>query len=111
MSSMDDGFELVHGSGNVFRDFGLADADVHQTKAILAARIIGVLDDEELSVGDAEERTGVPRAVFSRIRNVKVRGITVERLIGILNKLGWKVDVRVEVSPAKAEVDGQVMRA
>ena len=25
-----DDFELVHGSGNVFRDFGHADADIHQ---------------------------------------------------------------------------------
>ena len=107
MSAMDDDFELVHGSGNVFRDFGLPDADVHQTAAILAARIIGVLDDEGLSLGDAEERTGVPRAVFRRIRSAKLRGFTIDRLITILNKLGWKVDVRVEVSPAEAEVDGQ----
>ena len=42
-------FELVRGSGNVFRDFGRADADVQQTKALLAARIIGILDEEGLS--------------------------------------------------------------
>ena len=38
--------ELVYGSGNVFRDFGRADADVQQTKALLAARIIGILDND-----------------------------------------------------------------
>ena len=48
MSKTNDDFELVHGSGNVFRDFGRADADVQQTKALLAARIIGILDDERL---------------------------------------------------------------
>ena len=46
MSKTADDGELVYGSGNVFRDFGRADADVQQTKALLAARIIGILDDE-----------------------------------------------------------------
>jgi hypothetical protein len=33
----DDDFEMIHGSGNVFRDFGEANAEVLQLKAILAA--------------------------------------------------------------------------
>ena len=49
MSKTADDGELVYGSGNVFRDFGRADADVQQTKALLAASIIGILDDEGLS--------------------------------------------------------------
>ena len=55
----DDDFELVHGSGNVFRDFGRPDADVQQMKAILAARIIGILDDEGLSTRKAQAKTGI----------------------------------------------------
>ena len=54
MSKTADDGELVYGSGNVFRDFGRADADVQQTKALLAARIIGILDDEGLSTRKAE---------------------------------------------------------
>ena len=46
-------FELVEGSGNVFRDLGDPDADLKQAKAILAARIIAVLDDRGLSVRKA----------------------------------------------------------
>ena len=65
---MKEKFELVKGSGNVFRDFNHPNADVEQLKSILAAKIIGILDDRELSVRKAEERTGVkasrsPRAV------------------------------------------------
>ena len=44
----DESVELVQGSGNVFRDFGEADADVLQLKAILAAEIIKMLDREGL---------------------------------------------------------------
>ena len=36
--------ELVSGSGNVFRDLGKPNADLAQTRAILAAKIIGVLE-------------------------------------------------------------------
>ena len=54
MSKTADDCVLVYGSGNVFRDFGRADADVQQTKALLAARIIGILDDEGLSTRKAE---------------------------------------------------------
>ncbi|GCA94562.1 MAG: helix-turn-helix domain-containing protein [Dolichospermum sp.] len=42
-------FELVQGSGNVYRDFGDVDADVRQAKALLAAEIIKVLEKEDLS--------------------------------------------------------------
>ena len=56
--SDDEKIELERGSGNVFRDFGRANADVLQAKATLAARIIGVLDDEKISVRAAHRKTG-----------------------------------------------------
>ena len=98
MNPADDDFELIHGSGNVFRDFGYPDADVQQTKALLAARIVGILDDEGLSTRKAEERTGVNHANFARIRNAKQDRFTIDRLMTIVNKLGRQVDVRIEVS-------------
>ena len=36
--------ELVRGSGNIYRDFDVPDADVRQLKAILAAEIIKTLE-------------------------------------------------------------------
>src|SRR5262245_60467077 len=72
----DDDFELIHGSGNVFRDFGDPNADLEQARSILAAKIIGVLDDRKLSVRKAEKITGVAAAEFSRIRNVKLDRFT-----------------------------------
>ena len=61
--------ELVHGSGNVFRDFGDPEADLKQAKAVLASRIIAVLDDRGLAVRKAASLTGFAAADFSRIRN------------------------------------------
>ncbi len=94
--------ELVHGGGNVFRDFGDPDADVKQTKGILAAKIIGILDDRELSTRKAQALTGINQADFVRIRNAKLDRFTIDRLMTIINKLDHQVNVRVEVRPAMA---------
>jgi len=87
--------ELVHGSGNVFRDFGRANAGVEQTRAILAAKIIRTLDERGLSTREAERLTGVGHSEFSRIRNAKLERFTLDRMIAILGKLDEEVEVNV----------------
>lgn len=91
--------ELVRGSGNVFRDFGDPNADIEQLKAILAAKIIGILDARKLSTRKAEGLTGVKHSEFVRIRNANLSRFTADRLISILNKLDQQVDVKVKVRP------------
>jgi predicted XRE-type DNA-binding protein len=95
----DDDFELIRGSGNVFRDFGHPNAELEQTRAILAAQIIGVLDDRKLTLRAAQEATGVAASEFSRIRSVKLERFTIDRMITILGKLGQEVEVSVRVRP------------
>ena len=92
--------DVVHGSGNVFRDLGHANADVAQFKALLAAEIIKVLDREGLSVRAAHARTGIAAADFSRIRNADLGRFTVDRLMSIINRLGSQVEVKVKVRRA-----------
>ena len=94
---MKDDLELVHGSGNVFRDFGDPDAEVLQLKAVLAGKIIDVLDEQKISVRRAEELTGYAAADFSRVRRAKLQRFTLDRLIGMLSKLGQEVEVSVNV--------------
>jgi predicted XRE-type DNA-binding protein len=92
--------ELVHGSGNVFRDLSKPNADLAQARAILAAKIISVLDGRKLSLRAAENLTGVDAAEFSRIRTAKLKRFTIDRMIMILGKLGQEVKVEVSVRPA-----------
>ena len=80
-------FELVEGSGNIFRDFADPDADSKQAKAIVAARIIAVLDERAMPVGKAAEATGFAAADFSRIRNASLGQFTSDRLMKILATL------------------------
>jgi predicted XRE-type DNA-binding protein len=91
--------ELVHGSGNAFRDLGHASPDVEQLKAILASEIIKMLNRQQLTVRAAHTRTGIAAADFSRIRNADLARFTLDRLVSILNRLGARVDVRVKVRP------------
>ncbi len=90
--------ELVRGSGNVFADFGAPDASLRQFRAVLAAEIVKTLDAERLTVRDAEARTGIAAADFSRIRQVRLDRFTIDRLMRILDRLNRDVRVKVSVS-------------
>ena len=46
----DEDMELIEGNSNVFRDFGDSEAGLKQAKAILAARVIAVLDERSQGV-------------------------------------------------------------
>jgi predicted XRE-type DNA-binding protein len=98
-----DEFDIIRGSGNVFRDLDHPDADREQLRALLAARIIGTLDDRGLTVRAAQELTGVTAADFSRIRQAKLDRFTIDRLMAILSGLGQRVEVTVDVRPRQPE--------
>ena len=85
---MSDDILLVRGSGNVFADFGHANAEVEQLKATLAAHIVHVLDARGLTVRAAAELTGTAAADFSRIRQSKLDRFTIDRLVGVLGRAG-----------------------
>ena len=98
----DDDFELVQGSGNVFRDFGHPDAELEQLRALLAARIIKALDEQKLTVRRAEALTGFAAADFSRVRRANLRRFTVDRLMTMLGRLGQEVEVTITDRPTRA---------
>jgi predicted XRE-type DNA-binding protein len=99
MTTTDDDMELVHGSGNVFRDLGRPNPEVRQLKAILAGQVLRVLDDRGLSTRKAQELTGIDHGDFSRVRRAKLDRFTVERLMAMLEGLGQEVEISVDVHP------------
>ena len=92
--------ELVHGSGNAFRDLGSPDSDIHQLKAILAAEIVKMLDRKKLTVRAAHSETGIAASDFSRIRNADLSRFTVDRLVTVINRLGSRIEVKLKVRAA-----------
>jgi predicted XRE-type DNA-binding protein len=98
---MTDEIEIEYGSGNVFRDLGLANPEIEQLKAILAAKIIGVLDDLKISVRAAHDMTGFATADFSRVRQGKLSRFTIDRLMAMLDRLDQDVEATVSVQPRR----------
>ncbi len=92
--------EVIRGSGNVYRDLGKENADIEQFKALLAAEIIKTLDRDGVSVRQAQARTGIAAADFSRIRNADLGRFTVDRLMTIVNRLGSRIEVAMKVRRA-----------
>ena len=99
MTDTEDDLELIHGSGNVWRDFGYPDAEIRQAKGIIAARIIGALEDRKLSTRKAADLTGFAAADFSRVRNANYGRFTLDRLIRMLGTLDRNLEVHVTVEP------------
>jgi predicted XRE-type DNA-binding protein len=99
---MKDEFELVRGSGNVYRDLGRPNADLAQARAIIAAKIIRIIEVQKLSTRDAEKLTGVAHTEFSRIKNTQLGRFTLDRMISILGKLDANVEVNISFKARKA---------
>jgi predicted XRE-type DNA-binding protein len=95
MTSQEDDFELIYGSGNIYADLGMKNPEQRQLRAILAAEIGKTLAAEKLTVRAAEKITGIAAADFSRIRGAKLSGFTIDRLMTILDRLDREVDVSV----------------
>ena len=93
--------DLVRGSGNIYEDFNIVDADTRQLKALLAVRIIKKLDKDGITVRKAQSITGIDAGDFSRVRNADFRRISVERLTAMINKLGSRVMFEVKVRPGR----------
>ena len=90
-------FELIEGSGNIYRDLGDPEADLKHAKAVLAARIIMTLDERALSVRKAATLTRFAAADFSRIRNADLGRFTLDRLMKMLAALDRDLQITVHV--------------
>lgn len=77
-------------------------ADVLQMKALLAARIITLLDEQGLSTRAAHKQTGIAAADFSRIRNADLSRFSVDRLVRTVNGLGEQVTASLSFHHARA---------
>ena len=95
------------GSGNIFADIGLPDADAHLMKAQLVSRIQDILDERGLSQTAASALMGIRQPDLSRILRGQFRGFSVARLMTMLTGLGFEVAITLKpegagVSPEMA---------
>jgi predicted XRE-type DNA-binding protein len=102
---------VVRSSGNVFRDLGLKDAEEKKTKVRLAVAINDILDRANLRQAQAAERLGVNQPKISALRNYRLEGFSVERLMSFLNALGRDVEIVIRRPRSRREARIQVTAA
>ncbi|MCD2173702.1 helix-turn-helix domain-containing protein [Rhizobium sp. C4] len=101
----DEDFEIVRGRGNIFADFGDPDAETKHMKAVLATKIIGVLDEQGLSAREAAKRANVAEADISRVRNASLSKFTLDWLVRVHHLLEPSVVVELTFGPRKSGSD------
>ena len=79
----------------VIADVDLGMANEHSTKTTLARKVNGLLDEQRLSQNAAAQRLGMPQSKVSAIRNYKLHGISLERLMQALIALNQRVEIVV----------------
>jgi predicted XRE-type DNA-binding protein len=95
---------VTQGSGNVFADLGLPDADELLAKARLASAISDIIAGRHLSQAAAAQLLGTTQPNISNLANGRLEGFSLERLTRFLNALGRDVEIVVKRRPSSRKV-------
>jgi predicted XRE-type DNA-binding protein len=94
-----DDCEVTPSSGNVFADLGLPDADELDMKVRLGVAINNIMERDRLTQAATAAMLGVNQPKVSALKNYKLEGFSVERLMLFLLKLGHDVEIVVKAKP------------
>lgn len=84
------------GSGNVFADIGLPNADEHLVKAKLVYKIDNLMRERGMKQVEAARLFGVKQPDVSKMLHGDFRQFSVERLLRFLVALGQDVEIVVK---------------
>ncbi len=103
-----DGVEIEMGSGNVFADLGLPDADKLKIKSGLVIEITKAMRKLGLTQKAAAERMGIPQPKVSAMLRGDFSNLSERKLMDCLTRLGY--DIQISVRPANSDI-GHLMLA
>jgi predicted XRE-type DNA-binding protein len=92
---------VEEGSGNVFADLGLPNAEREQLKARLTLQIYRLIKQRGLTQAEAGEILGIKQPHVSALMRNRSGTFSVERLMEFLTALGQ--DVEITVRPTRKE--------
>jgi predicted XRE-type DNA-binding protein len=93
------GREFTPSSGNVFADLNLPNADDLLAKAELAAKIIAEIQRRRLTQSQAAAILGIDQPKVSALKQGKLSGFSIERLMRLLLVLGRDIEITVKARP------------
>jgi len=103
-----DGIEVEMGSGNVFADLGLPDAEELKIKSGLVIEITKAVRKLGLTQDEAARRMGITQPKVSGMLRGDFSNLSERKLMDCLNRLGY--DIEIKVKPA-AEPLGHLVLA
>ncbi len=89
------------GSGNIFADLGLPDANTHFLKAQIVSEIYRISNERKLTQAGAGKLMGITQPEVSRMFKGNFREYSVDRLMGFLTS--FDRDVEIVVRPHKKD--------
>ncbi|MBO3460977.1 helix-turn-helix domain-containing protein [Aetokthonos hydrillicola Thurmond2011] len=87
--------QIEAGSGNVFADLGLEDAEELYTRTALGIQVMRILRERNYSQKEAADLLQIKQPEVSALMRAKFSRFSQERLIGFLNRLNQKVTIQV----------------
>jgi predicted XRE-type DNA-binding protein len=103
-----DGVDVHHGSGNVFADLGLPDADKLHIKTGLVIEIRKVVRSQGLTQAEAAKRMGISQPKVSDMMRGDLANLSERKLMDCLTRLGY--DIEISIRPARSAM-GHLMLA
>lgn len=85
--------KIEKGSGNIFADLGLPDAETHFLKAQIVAEIYRLTNERKLTQAQAGRLMGITQPEVSRMFKGNFREYSVERLMGFLTTFDRDVEI------------------
>ena len=97
--------EFEESTGNVFEDIGFDKATAQ--KLTHKAELVGVLynyqTERNLSQSAFSRLIGIPQPRLSKLYGGKIAGMSTDKLLEVIARLGGHVTIRVEPHPAPTE--------
>jgi predicted XRE-type DNA-binding protein len=90
---------ITRGTGNVVADLGFPDADERHAKLRLAYALNQLVAGRKLSQAEAAKVLGLTQPKVSALRNYKLAGFSVERLMNLLTALDQDVEIVIRKKP------------
>lgn len=87
------------GSGNVYADLGVKDADAMLVKAELVMAIASIIRERSLTQAAAAQLLGLTQPKLSNLLRGQFHGVSEHRLIHCLTRLGRDVEIVVKQKP------------
>jgi predicted XRE-type DNA-binding protein len=100
--------KIEAGSGNIFADIGLPDAETHFLKAQIVSEIYRLGNSRKLTQTGVGKLIGISQPEVSRMFKGNFREYSIERLMGFLTAFDRDVEIVVRPHGKKSNKPGRI---